>query len=101
MAKVTIEQRCNGPLDWSSVRGERRLTPLGLCGTAVKIEFDDELDYDSRLADVIQSSGLKCDKCSEDGKEKLAVSERLRQKRIDSIKKGRSFSSEGGKEHLF
>ncbi len=101
MAKVTIEQRCNGPLEWGDSNGERRLLPLGICGTSVKIEFDDESDYESRLADVVQSMGLKCESCSDDGKRKLAVAERLRQRRIDEIKKGKKYSSEGGKEHLF
>lgn len=105
MAKVTIEQRCNGPFKWETVGLERRPVPQGLCGTPVKVIYDDDDEFSPKLGDLIQKTGLKCDGCSAQGKEMLAKAERLRLKRINDAfresRKGKSYSSEGGKEHQF
>ena len=101
MAKVTIEHRCNGPFQWETVGLERRPVSQGLCGTTVVVDYDDDDQFSSKLGDLIQKVGLKCDGCSAQGKKMLAVAERLKQKRIDEAKKGKAYSSSGGKEHLF
>jgi len=105
MAKVTIEQRCNGPFEWETVGPERRPVPQGLCGTPVKVTFNDDDFFSEKIGKLVQKTGLKCDGCSAQGKEMLAKAERLRLKRINAAfkesRKGKSYSSEGGKDHLF
>jgi len=101
MAKVKIEQRCNGPFQWGTVGAERKPVPQGLCGTLVAIEYDDRDPYSTRIGELIAKVGLKCEPCSKQGKEMRRKADALRQRKLDEAKKGKSFSSEEGKEHMF
>ena len=101
MAEVKAEQRCNGPLVWQTVDRERRLMPKGLCGTEVKVSYDDSDTLVREMSELLLKTGLKCDRCSEEGKKMFNRNEALVQRLINERHKGKKYSSGGGKEHTF
>ena len=79
MAKVKIEKRCGGPMNWETINGHRKLVPLGICCETVSLEYDDSVDLEAMVGRIFEHGVVHCDKCAKDGNRMInARDERLR-----------------------
>ena len=104
MAKVKIEKRCGGPLHWETKDGTRRLTPMGICNEVSVLEYDDDSEIETMVANIFKSGRVNCDACSNQGKAMMDAMERRMQKMMDAnMGYGNNLThvSGSGKEQIF